>query len=714
MVKFFYSPRCHSERGRLKRPTRNPCLPARQVCPSIGEPEILHSAQDDRRRMSFYRLIVAMWLGVFVLSFGLVATQVGQARDGYPKLANYFLHWELTESDVQSLARWDVVVLDMENQVRNPGLLKKLRTLNPKIIILAYITSEEIAQNAVSSPSIMRRRLASRLSDNWYLTDPNGNRLTFWGGTHMLNVADNSPLVNGQRFTSALASFVSDEILSTGLWDGVFYDNTWDSLSWLTTNVDLDRDGAVDTNIDEHWRSGYRALFNETRRLTGDKYILVGNGGTKAYRNELNGILLENFPNTGGWSGTMDIYQFYEQGQRTPHVMIIDRNTLNSGKNNNYRSVRFGLASSMLGNGYYAFDYGDKDHGQLWWYDEYDAKVGDPISAPASLSGDKPFVSGVWRREFEHGVALVNGTDKAQEVDLGGEYEKIIGKQDPAVNDGSIVEKVKLEAYDGIVMYKTFQTIKNAVFTNGTFVRFYRADGSRARNGFFAFEDGFAGGAKIFNGDLDGDGQNEKVVASGAHLEIFNSRGEHWFNDYPFGANYKGELQLSVARLVPGEPMSIVVSGTTGGAVSVYNYHGGVIKDKMYPLGKKYTGGFSVATQEVFGAESNIVLGTGRGRAADILVYNASLTKLKKRISFDPRLVTGLSVAAGDFSGSGKPEIIAVARSSRSPVVRRFTIDGRSIGKFTLKGIFGTNALSLGAGDGTGITPREIMVMSAN
>ena len=41
---------------------------------------------------------------------------------------------------------------------------------------------------------------------------------------------------------------------------------------------------------------------------------------------------------------------------------------------------------------------------------------------------------------------LVNATEQSQEVDLGGDYEKIIGQQDPTVNDGSIVNQVRLGA----------------------------------------------------------------------------------------------------------------------------------------------------------------------------------------------------------------------------------------------------------------------------
>ncbi|MDD4902835.1 MAG: hypothetical protein PHE24_06955, partial [Patescibacteria group bacterium] len=68
----------------------------------------------------------------------------GTVQTDYPKLANYYLRWDIPNTEVDNLAKWDVLVLDMEVQHNSLANLRKLRQLNPNIIILAYITSEEI------------------------------------------------------------------------------------------------------------------------------------------------------------------------------------------------------------------------------------------------------------------------------------------------------------------------------------------------------------------------------------------------------------------------------------------------------------------------------------------------------------------------------------------------------------------------------------------
>ena len=48
---------------------------------------------------------------------------------------------------------------------------------------------------------------------------------------------------------------------------------------------------------------------------------------------------------------------------------------------NYYPYMRFGLAFTLMGDGYFSHELGDTDHGQDWWYDELDFKLGEPLGA---------------------------------------------------------------------------------------------------------------------------------------------------------------------------------------------------------------------------------------------------------------------------------------------------------------------------------------------
>ena len=98
----------------------------------------------------------------------------------------------------------------------------------------------------------------------------------------------------------------------------------------------------------------------------------------------------------------------------------------------------------------------DQMHDARWWYDEYDGGagirqrgyLGDALAAPRQL------VANVWRRDFEHGIALNNSTDGAVVIDLESPFRHLIGDQNPALNDGSTVTSVTIQL-DGVILLRT-------------------------------------------------------------------------------------------------------------------------------------------------------------------------------------------------------------------------------------------------------------------
>ena len=602
----------------------------------------------------------------------------------FPKRANYFLPWRISDAEARQLAKWDLLILDMETQVTSRAQLELILRLNPDIILLAYLTSQEIRRDALSGGSIMRARLAQKIPDAWYLADTTGERRWFWPGTYLLNPSAATPLVHGQRLPDVMAEFVANEILSTGLWNGVFYDNTWDNITWIVPNPDLDRDRRIDSAPDESWRLGMRRLYDETRRLSGGEYLIVGNGTTRAYREAVNGQMIENFL-PFAWTPTMKTYAYLEDGGPDPRLNIINANTGNRGGKNNYRAMRFGLGSALLGNGYYSFDYGDQDHGQLWYYDEYDIDLGQGSGAAVALNGGREYGRDVWRRDFDHGIALVNSMDVASTAGLNGEFEKLRGADDPAVNDGAIVSETVIGAHDGLILLKTLDRLDDIVFTNGAFARFLRPDGARVRNGFFLFESAYAGGAQIARIDLDQDGARDLLVARQNRLSGWRADGQLLLKLFPYGANYKGEIRLAVGDL-DGNGKSEIVVAPSGDRlpVKVYSRHGELLRSDLYPLGANYSGGLYAAVGNVQGSSVNeLVIGSGAGVVPEVLVYEAGTGyawKARARWrAFPPHWRGGVRVAAGNIDGEGLSEIIVGAGPGAGPVIRVFDGKGMAI-----------------------------------
>jgi hypothetical protein len=60
----------------------------------------------------------------------------------------------------------------------------------------------------------------------------------------------------------------------------------------------------------------------------------------------------------------------------------------------------------------------------------------------------------VFRRDFDHGIALANATPTSRTLQLDGEFRKINGSLDPAINDGATVSSVTLGPYDGLLLVR--------------------------------------------------------------------------------------------------------------------------------------------------------------------------------------------------------------------------------------------------------------------
>jgi hypothetical protein len=84
-------------------------------------------------------------------------------------------------------------------------------------------------------------------------------------------------------------------------------------------------------------------------------------------------------------------------------------------------------------------------------FDEYSAKLGNALGAPVLVA----WQNGVYRRDFENGIVLVNPKGNGMKtVTLETDFKHISGKQAPSVNSGQTARTVTLQDRDGIVLLR--------------------------------------------------------------------------------------------------------------------------------------------------------------------------------------------------------------------------------------------------------------------
>lgn len=119
-----------------------------------------------------------------------------------------------------------------------------------------------------------------------------------------------------------------------------------------------------------------------------------------------------------------------------------------------YRSLRWGLSLATIAGAYYGAIV--SSHADLLWFDELDGGEGVRarhwLGAPVSPPVKHP--SGVWMREFQRGLVLNNSSPSPRVVTLPGVFRRLVGTQDPSVNNGAEEREVTVPPCDGLFLVR--------------------------------------------------------------------------------------------------------------------------------------------------------------------------------------------------------------------------------------------------------------------
>ena len=402
---------------------------------------------------------------------------------------------------------YDIVLFDKEVTKSEWAFLGPagiIRSQNPNSVILAAHSNQEFFPD---DDSVIGREFVSGLKPEWVMQDVQGNPFPafnygdgFW--STMINLTTD---VN-----TYMPQYLNQKVMSTGLFDGIFYDGTVET--WWQADptpgrpsgpIDFDRDGNGDTaaELTAAMDSGLQKMLRETRNIFPNDSLVTGNAGWNGsllldndaktdtiLADLLNGRMIEGFLNWEkydiDWLVTMRAYYLMQQVSVEPKTPFIMAYCTGS----DYDHLRYVLASSLMFDGYFTCT--DTQDGNLllftpytshWWYDEYsvdlstgtavqslDAKgylgmpvteaynADDPTQMLATLlvDNDTKAMQLVWRRDFEHGIVIVNPSGASKNIELNGTYKKILGIHDPQFNDGSTVTQITLPPKSGVILLK--------------------------------------------------------------------------------------------------------------------------------------------------------------------------------------------------------------------------------------------------------------------
>jgi hypothetical protein len=311
---------------------------------------------------------------------------------------------------------------------------------------------------------------------HWWLY-PSGTSGTpvpsaFPGATEVNNTLFTHPDSNGDNWVNWYAKFAAQTYsVPNPAADGFITDNVF----WRPrVNGDWNLDGVTDSDTNptagQWYRQGYAQHFAVLKQQMPGKYQLgnvtdwgVPQANLSYYSGVLNGGLIEAMigqswsPETyASWSEMMREYRVIMASVVDPKLVVFSQ----QGVANDYQAFRYGFASCLMDDGYYNFTLAANNYSGTFWFDEFDTKLGNALTGPSTTVWQK----GVYRRDFENGIALVNPRGNgAQTVQLETAYRKISGSQDSAVNDGQTVQTVTLKDRDGIILMRTTAAVTPSV-----------------------------------------------------------------------------------------------------------------------------------------------------------------------------------------------------------------------------------------------------------
>jgi hypothetical protein len=419
------------------------------------------------------------------LSLALVGS--AHAADTYPRLATYAIsaphnYWDASYQ--QKLAKLHFSILATYptwGSSRNTNIntvAKQIKAYNPNTKVFVYVVPESMRDPPDGVWSTLHKKVEA---EKWWLysSGTSGSQIgASFAGNYLLNVSpysrkDSSGRTYAQWFASYVAStFVTPNPAVNGIYtDNVFWKPRKDG--------DWDRNGSIDSQnsstVQANYRKGHMMYLSALKGASSGKYHIANvadwvlpSAVITEYVGKYNGGLIEgmigkswSLETQQGWGAMMTGYRKVMNALASPKLGMC----VQTGSLGDYKGMRYGLASCSMEDGYYVYSDVNNTYNGVPWFDEFNFKLGAAVSGPSRTA----WKNGVYRRDFQNGIILVNPKGNgARTVTLETDFIKFKGAQAPTVNNGATVRTVTLQDRDGLFLKRKSAVVAPAAIENFT------------------------------------------------------------------------------------------------------------------------------------------------------------------------------------------------------------------------------------------------------
>jgi len=317
----------------------------------------------------------------------------------------------------QEGARYRIMVLNPADAAVIPAL----KAGNPDLKVLTLIDMMSTDQDDPAGPSDwVGYTDADANHPEWFLTDADGSRLGFqhFPGALVMDVGN-------PEYQQAGLEKVTVQ-LKAGGFDGVLLDDANASLRWVIAGGSAE---CAKYPTDQLWQSAVSSFLSTVGpALRNAGFLVLANiGGStvtpgrtwQTWNGPLDGAMEESFTNGGAGRDSIRNGEWLPKLRHAVWSEAHQKISLDHARTRTRRGARYGLATMLLAaNGNNSFYASAHYATEVWWPEYTTARsLGSPLGAYRILR------NGVYRRNFAHGVVLVNPhAHPASRVRLGGRY----------------------------------------------------------------------------------------------------------------------------------------------------------------------------------------------------------------------------------------------------------------------------------------------------
>lgn len=304
----------------------------------------------------------------------------------YPKIASW-----LAKKDeiIQSKEPYSLVMSGWFT----PEEADQIKSQNPNSLFLAGLSTNWIWENEgwmefLETVASHGKEAPLEITESMYLKTPTGERCAFgWASDEWNHEEIYAMDPRNQEWKELIVSFYKN-VLDQPQHDGIIVDMVVEKQYWCPEAIS-----------DEEWLFTTKEIMQEISEQNTQGKLVIFNAGLKyedidEYKDYLDGYVLENF--LGEWGAD---YETGMEAANSDYIVVYAVDTDDTGEKD-LKRMRLGLTLSLLNdNTYFTYDFGPRDHGQAWWFPEYNAELEGPLGAYYSKDG-------AYWREFENGVVV--------------------------------------------------------------------------------------------------------------------------------------------------------------------------------------------------------------------------------------------------------------------------------------------------------------------